>query len=162
MNASDDRVKELLVECRGAGLRRTECLRAILKCFVEESTPVSVQQLLRRDELRGKCDPATVYRLLARLETRSIIRRVGLPRRAAHYVLNQDQGSRMYAVDTESGDVLVVTPKWDEAEVLRQVKAQAGFDVEYFEIQFYGAKPGSSAATPYAQADEPLRQVAEE
>ena len=155
-------MKELLVECRGAGLRRTECLRAILKCFVEEKAPVSVQQLLQKEELRGRCDPATVYRLLARLETRSIIRRVGLPRRAAHYVLNEDKGSRMYAVDTDSGDVKVVTPKWDEAAVLRQVKEQAGFDVAYYEIQFYGSKSGIPAGAAYIQKVDVVRQVAEE
>ncbi len=67
----------------------------------------------------------------------------------------------MYAVDTESGDVRVVTPKWDEAAVLRQVKEQVGFDVTYYEVQFYGAKPGERAGTAYAQRDEQLRQVAE-
>jgi len=135
---TEDKVKELIVLCRQAGLRRTECLRAILRCLINESAPVSVQNLLKKDELKGRCDPATIYRLLSRLEVRGIIRRVGLPRRAAHFVLNEHKDSRMYAVNTETGAVTVVTPKFDEAAVLAQVKQQVGFDIAYFEIQFYG------------------------
>jgi len=135
---TEDRVKELIGLCRKAGLRRTECLRAILKCFINESSPVSVQHLLKKDELKGRCDPATIYRLLSRLEVRGIIRRVGLPRRAAHFVLNERKESRMYAVNTNTGEVTVVTPKFDETAIIQQVKAQVGFDIAYFEIQFYG------------------------
>ena len=135
---TEDKVKELIVLCRQAGLRRTECLRAILRCLINESAPVSVQNLLKKDELKGRCDPATIYRLLSRLEVRGIIRRVGLPRRAAHFVLNEHKESRMYAVNTETGEVQVVTPTFDEATVLEQVKKQVGFDIAYFEIQFYG------------------------
>jgi Fe2+ or Zn2+ uptake regulation protein len=126
---------------------------------------VSVQQLLKKEDLKGRCDPATVYRLLSRLETRGIIRRVGLPRRAAHFVLNDRKDSRMYAVNTGTGEVLVVNPKWDESSVLRQVKEQVGFDVAYFEIQFYGpnAEEGiGDENTVYVQDDELLREVAEE
>jgi Fe2+ or Zn2+ uptake regulation protein len=164
VNASEERVKDLIVLCRKAGLRRTECLRAILRCFVNESAPVSVQHLLKKDELKGRCDPATVYRLLSRLEIRGIIRRVGLPRRAAHFVLNERKDSRMYAVNTQNGVVSVVTPKFDEAAILAQVKAQVGFDVAYFEIQFYG--PNSEEVivddnTVYVQDDEAVRNVAE-
>ncbi len=151
--------------CREAGLRRTECLRAILKCFVNEIVPVSVQQLLKKDGLKGRCDPATVYRLLTRLEAKGIIRRVGLPRRSAHFVLNDRRDSRMYAVNTESGQVSVVTPKWDEAAVLRQVREQAGFDVAYYEIQFYGPSVEevvSEDNVVYVQDDEPMREVAED
>jgi Fe2+ or Zn2+ uptake regulation protein len=137
-STTEDRVKELIGLCRQAGLRRTECLRAILRCFINESAPVSVQHLLKKDELKGRCDPATVYRLLSRLEVRGIIRRVGLPRRAAHFVLNEHKDSRMYAVNTATGAVTVVTPKFDEAAVLAQVKEQVGFNIAYFEIQFYG------------------------
>lgn len=138
VNASEDRVKDLIGLCRKAGLRRTECLRAILKCFVNESTPLSVQQLLKKDGLNGRCDPATVYRLLSRLEVRGIIRRVGLPRRSAHFVLNDKKDNRMYAVNTDNGEILTVTPQWDEKAILRQVSEQVGFDIAYFEVQFYG------------------------
>jgi Fe2+ or Zn2+ uptake regulation protein len=153
----EDRVKELIGLCRKAGLRRTECLRAILRCFLSESAPVSVQNLLKKDELKGRCDPATVYRLLSRLEVRGIIRRVGLPRRAAHFVLNERKDSRMYAVNTNSGAVTVVTPKIDEASLLTQVKAQVGFDIAYFEIQFYGPAAEEKVAeenTVYVEDDK--------
>jgi len=165
VNASEERVKDLIGLCRKAGLRRTECLRAILRCFVNESTPVSVQHLLKKEELKGRCDPATVYRLLSRLEMRGIIRRVGLPRRAAHFVLNDHKDSRMYSVNTNTGEVLVVNPKWDESAVLRQVREQVGFDIAYFEIQFYGpnAEEGfSDENTVYLQDDDVLREVAED
>ncbi|MBN1403131.1 MAG: transcriptional repressor [Opitutales bacterium] len=166
MKASEERVNDLIGQCRKAGLRRTECLRAILRCFVNECTPVSVQQLLKKEDLKGRCDPATVYRLLSRLEVRGIIRRVGLPRRAAHFVLNDRKDSRMYAVNTDSGEVLVVTPKWDEAAVLRQVSEQVGFDIAYYEIQFYGPSSEESYADDdnvvYVQDDEDLREVAED
>jgi len=69
---------------------------------------------------------------------------VGLPRRAAHFVLNEKKDSRMYAVNTNTGAITVVTPKFDEAAVLAQVKAEVGFEVAYFEIQFYG--PNSEEA----------------
>ncbi len=164
MNATEERVKDLIVLCRQAGLRRTECLRAILKCFVNESAPSSVQQLLKKEELKGRCDPATVYRLLSRLEVRGIIRRVGLPRRAAHFVLNEKKDSRMYAVNTNTGIVSVVTPKFDEASVLAQVKAQVGFDVAYFEIQFYGPNAEEKIEDDnvvYVQDDEVASKVAE-
>lgn len=153
----EDRVKELIGLCRKAGLRRTECLRAILRCFLNESAPVSVQNLLKKDELKGRCDPATVYRLLSRLEVRGIIRRVGLPRRAAHFVLNERKDSRMYAVNTSTGAVTVVTPKIDEASLLAQVKAQVGFEIAYFEIQFYGPAAEEKIAednTVYVEDDK--------
>lgn len=152
----EDKVKELVLLCRKAGLRRTECLRAILRCLIAENTPVSVQQLLKKDELRGRCDPATVYRLLSRLEVRGVIRRVGLPRRAAHFVLNEHKESRMYAVNTETGEIKVVTPVFDESAILAQVKTQVGFDVAYYEIQFYGPSADE------AQSDENTVFVSEE
>lgn len=97
-----------------------------------------MQQLLQMDELRGRCDPATVYRLLARLEDRNVIRRVGLPRRSAHYVLNDKDTSRTYAVCLNCGKVQIIELSWPDDQVLEEFRSQTGYQAVYHEAQFYG------------------------
>lgn len=165
VNAPKDRVGFLLQQCRQMGLRRTECLRAILKCLVEREIPISVQQLLATEELQGRCDPATVYRLLARLETRNVIRRVGLPKRSAHYILNDAAVCRTYAVCVDCGRVEIVNVGWPDDAVLDSVGKQTGFHAAYHEAQFYGTCPDCQASGfsgRYAQFEEVAQRVAEE
>jgi len=130
----------LLAACRAAGLRRTHLLRCVLDALQGRAAPVSIQELLTTRGIRDSCDPATLYRLLQRLEEKGFVRRIGLHERAAHYTL--DRGHHHdYVVCRECGDVALLDMACPAQKLEREVGRRTGFkDVDH-ELQFYGICP---------------------
>ena len=78
MATSSDTVPELVQRCRDRGLRRTDSLEMVLQLLLDAERPLTASEIVEAPELKGHCDPATVYRLLVRLEEHGILRRLGL------------------------------------------------------------------------------------
>ncbi len=130
----------LLAACRAAGLRRTHLLRRVLEILQRQSAPVSIRELSAARGVRDDCDPATLYRLLQRLEAKGLVRRIGLHERAAHYTLRRGH-HHDYVVCRECGDVALLDMACPAQKLEREVGRRTGFkDVDH-ELQFYGVCP---------------------
>lgn len=128
----------LVDRCRKAGLRRTFLLRQVLTRLVEQDSPVSVPVLQTDPEISKACDPATLYRLMERLESHQIVRRVGLHERAAHYYLNLPNRHRDFLVCIDCGSVEVLKLRCPVGAFDEEVSRETGFKGVYHELQFYG------------------------
>jgi len=135
---------ELLAACRAAGLRRTQLLENVLEVLRTHAEPVKISGLLQARGIRGTCDPATLYRLLQRLETKGLVRRIGLHERAAHFTLHRAH-HHDYVVCRECGDVATLKMDCPVEKLENEVGRRTGFREVYHELQFYGVCPKCSA-----------------
>jgi Fe2+ or Zn2+ uptake regulation protein len=139
---------DLLAACRAVGLRRTQLLENVLEVLRTHPEPVKIGGLLKARGIRGTCDPATLYRLLQRLEAKGIVRRIGLHERAAHYTLHRAH-HHDYVVCRECGDVATLKMACPVEKLENEVGRRTGFREVYHELQFYGVCPqcaGSKSA----------------
>ncbi len=135
---------DLLAACRAAGLRRTHLLRRVLDVLQRRAAPVSIRQLATTRAIRDICDPATLYRLLQRLEAKGLVRRIGLHERAAHFTLRRGH-HHDYVVCRECGDVALLEMECPAEKLEREVGRRTGFKEVDHELQFYGVCPKCSA-----------------
>jgi len=134
----------LLAACRSAGLRRTRLLERVLAVLHDRVEPVNIRELQTVRGIAGACNPATLYRLLLRLETKGLIRRIGLHERAAHYTLRRAH-HHDYVVCRECGDVATLKMACPVEKLERAVGKRTGFKEIYHELQFYGVCPQCDA-----------------
>ncbi|MEX2577597.1 MAG: Fur family transcriptional regulator [Verrucomicrobiales bacterium] len=137
MNTETKDLQALLEECSAAGLRRTAALEACLRVLAEAEQPVTLQQIAASPLFRVSCDPATLYRLVTRLEERRIVRRIGFHSRAAHYCL-RESNHQDYLVCRDCGSVAVLDIACPVEHLEQQIETTSGFsDIEH-ELEFYG------------------------
>jgi Fur family ferric uptake transcriptional regulator len=135
---------ELLAACRAAGLRRTHLLEAVLEVLRTHSEPIKIGDLVQARGIRGTCDLATLYRLLQRLESRGLVRRIGLHERAAHFTLRRAH-HHDYVVCRDCGDVATLEMDCPAEKLEGEVGRRTGFREIYHELQFYGICPRCAA-----------------
>ncbi len=141
MSKREDTLSHLLDRCRKEGMRITAALKKILNLLNSKEGPVTVKSLIESKNIEGSCDPATVYRLLQKLEENSIIRKIGLHDRSTHFILNESDQHRDYVVCLNCGDVEVLEMTCPVEELENQVSKNTGFQDVYHELQFYGICP---------------------
>ncbi len=128
---------ELLEECSTSGLRRTNALRGVLSVLLAANRPLTLQEIGSSPHLNVECDPATVYRLITRLEERRIVRRIGFHSRAAHYCL-RESAHQDYLVCRDCGAVEVLDIACPVEHLEKQIASDSGYaDLEH-ELEFYG------------------------
>lgn len=137
MSGESKRVEHLLRECTASGLRRTPALEACLRVLASADQPVTLQQIATDKAFGVSCDPATIYRLVTRLEERRIVRRIGFHSRAAHYCL-RESSHQDYLVCRDCGNVEVLDIACPVEHLEKQIAEESGFsDIEH-ELEFYG------------------------
>lgn len=132
---------ELIQRCRQQGLRKTLILEKVLTCLLETSQPTSIQEIVHSKALAQRCDPATIYRLLGRLEEKGIVRRIGVHERAAHYILNDPNEHHDYVICVDCGTVQTLHFQCPAEALEEKVSRETGFENLYHELQFYGKCP---------------------
>ncbi|MEM9017411.1 MAG: Fur family transcriptional regulator [Verrucomicrobiota bacterium] len=127
----------LLEACTAAGMRRTSALRAVLSVLSSAYQPMTLQQIGDDPNFSTHCDPATIYRLITRLEENRIVRRIGFHSRAAHYCLRE--GSHQdYLICRACGSVEVLNIACPVEHLEQQIATESGYaDLEH-ELEFYG------------------------
>jgi Fur family transcriptional regulator, ferric uptake regulator len=137
MSDESDKVSELLRECSASGLRRTAALEGCLKALVAAERPMTLQQIAASSAFGVSCDPATIYRLVCRLEERRIVRRIGFHSRAAHYCLRESH-HQDYLICRDCGSVAVLDIACPVEHLEKQIAQESGFsDIEH-ELEFFG------------------------
>ena len=135
--AEEKTTESLLRQCADAGMRRTAALEACLRVLAEAPRPLTLQDIPKSPAFKANADPATVYRLIQRLEERRIVRRIGFHSRAAHYCLRQ-QHHHDYLVCRDCGSVEVLDITCPVAHLEKQISTESGYaDIDH-ELEFYG------------------------
>jgi Fe2+ or Zn2+ uptake regulation protein len=137
MKSPTQTIPALLDTCSASGLRKTAALEACLRVLVEADQPVTLQQIAGSPLFKVSCDPATLYRLVMRLEEKRIVRRIGFHSRAAHYCLRESD-HQDYLVCRDCGSVEILNIACPVEHLEKQIATESGFsDVEH-ELEFYG------------------------
>lgn len=134
-------IEGLLEQCSQAGLRRTEALRGVLQVLVSAERPLTLQEVGAHPKLEVDCDPATVYRLVTRLEERRIVRRIGFHSRAAHYAL-RESAHQDYLICRDCGSVEILDIACPVEHLEQQIAQDSGFQDLEHELEFYGRCAG--------------------
>lgn len=131
-------IESLLADCTAAGLRKTEALKSCLSVLAAARQPMTLQQIAEDPRFTTECDPATVYRLIQRLEENRIVRRIGFHSRAAHYCLRE--GSHQdYLICRDCGSVEILEIACPVEHLENQIADDSGYkDLEH-ELEFYGS-----------------------
>jgi len=140
---ADQRLERIIERCRGQGMRRTRLLARLLGILLTDEGPVAVKTLSEHPEIGGQCDPATLYRLLARLQAAGIIRRIGLHERAAYYELVSEDCSDHYdyVVCTQCGRLEALDMHCPVEAMEGEVARRTGYRHLHHELQYYGVCP---------------------
>jgi Fur family ferric uptake transcriptional regulator len=134
-----------LERCRAAGMRRTHLLSRVLTTLLKASKPMDIQTMLQHQQIAGYCDPASLYRLVKKLEAIGVVRKIGLHERRAHYIINDESRHQDYIVCVDCGQVTPLEMDCPVGPVETEVSQRTGFTRLYHELQFYGTCPRCSA-----------------
>lgn len=130
-----------ITRCRAAGLRRTWALEELLKQLIASHRPLTLADIASSKELRNRCDKATVFRLLVRLEKHGILRRLGLHDRSAYYTMNLPGEHSDYLICTKCGVIEVLDIACPVEKLEAQIAEESGFKKLYHELEFFGVCP---------------------
>jgi Fe2+ or Zn2+ uptake regulation protein len=113
-------LQDTVARCRELGLRRTWALEELLK---------------------DRCDKATIFRLLVRLEKHGILRRLGLHDRSAYYTLIEPGEHSDYLICTQCGAIETLDIACPVEALEAKISQESGFKKLYHELEFFGVCP---------------------
>ncbi len=135
-----------MLRAREAGLRRTRALEDVLSILIHACQPLTLADIAESDRLRSGADKATVYRLLMKLEERSLIRRLGLHDRSAYYILNLPGEHHDYLICNDCGRIEKLDITCPVQSLEKQIAKKSGFKKLYHELEFFGQCPDCADA----------------
>ena len=153
---SDQEILKHTAECirllRQRGARRTRALELVIAELARRRAPVTLAELAATPAIREQCDPATVYRLVMKLESASLVRRLGLHERATYFQLVVPGHHHDYLVCTRCGKIEDVELTCPVEPLEREIMARRGYSHVYHELEFFGICPACAPAIPEAPA----------
>ena len=126
---------------RSRGLRRTRALDLLIREMASREKPVTIADLTAAESLREQCDPATIYRLLMKLEEHGMVRRLGLHDRAAYFILVVPGRHHDYLVCTGCGKIEAIKAPCPVHELEEEIREKTGYRGLYHELEFFGTCP---------------------
>ena len=145
-SCSKKTLAELVDRCRSVGMRRTQALESVLNLLLNSESPMTAGEIVEAPALKGHCDPATVYRLLVRLEENGILRRLGLRDRAAHYTIRHAHHHDDYIVCTKCGSIEELEMECPVEALEAEIAKKSGFTHLDHELEFFGVCPSCTAS----------------
>ncbi len=144
-------VENCVAKLRSRGLRRSQGLEALLHHMAAHHRPATLADLSRVQDL-ASLDQATIYRLVMKLESASLVRRLGLHERATYFQLVVPGHHHDYLVCTSCGKIEDVELTCPVEPLEREIMARRGYSHVYHELEFFGICPACNPATPEAPA----------
>lgn len=132
---------DTLERCRTAGLRRTKALESLMLTMLEAKRPMTLSELASAPALTDLCDKATVFRLLQRLSSHGLVRRLGLHERAAYFALIVPGIHRDYLICTSCGSIEPVKAPCPVHALEEEIRVKTGYRNLYHELEFFGTCP---------------------
>ena len=142
-----EQVEIVVARCRGVGLRKTHVLEQVLEQLLQSKRPLTASEIVESEPLSGKCDPATIYRLLTRLEEKAILRRLGLHDRAAHYTVRQPNCHDDYLICTDCGSIEQLEMACPVEALQAEIAERSGYQNLDHELEFFGTCPTCALAS---------------
>ena len=127
--------------CRERGLRRTPARERVLQFLARQERPATLASISGDRAIAAACDPATVFRILQKLEEIGVARRIWLHERAPYYVLLAPHDHRDYVFCTGCGRLEETLLECPVRELEKEVVARLGYAEVYHELGFYGLCP---------------------
>ena len=134
-------IQETVDRCRAVGLRRTKALEELIRTLLESERPMTLAELAASERLSDQCDKATVFRLLQRLASHGIVRRLGLHERAAYFTLLVPGKHSDYLICTGCGSIESIKAPCPVHQLEDEIREETGFRNLYHELEFFGVCP---------------------
>jgi len=134
-------IQETVDRCRAVGLRRTKALEELIRTLLESERPMTLAELAASERLSDQCDKATVFRLLQRLASHGIVRRLGLHERAAYFTLLVPGKHSDYLICTGCGSIESIKAPCPVHQLEDEIREKTGFRNLYHELEFFGVCP---------------------
>ncbi len=128
-------MKELFSICKENGLRLTPTLRRVLEVLQNTKVPMSLAEL---EAAVDKCDPATVYRTVKRLQQVGLIRCLSFVERGARYTLAANSENINYLICEGCGKVEALETFSPFRGLKKKLMERTGFRTLSHELEFYG------------------------
>jgi Fur family ferric uptake transcriptional regulator len=138
-------LKEAVARARACGLRRTKALEDVLSILIRACQPLTLADIAESKDLDSGADKATVYRLLMKLEERSLIRRLGLHDRSAYYTMILPDEHSDYLICKDCGRIEKLDIACPVEALEKQIAKKSGFKKLYHELEFFGQCPDCAA-----------------
>ena len=132
--------------CEQAQLRMTPARQNILGCLARYRTPVNLDTITQADEIRGLCDPTTVYRTLMLLKELDVVRQVSVGHRIRYFVLNVPGEACDYLICRSCGSIVGLPRSQTVLDLEREVSNSMGYASVYHELEIYGVCPKCQGA----------------
>jgi Fe2+ or Zn2+ uptake regulation protein len=139
--AIQDHVNYCIQHLRKQGARRTRALELVIEELARRNRPVTLAELAATPEIKVQCDPATVYRLVMKLEEHGLVRRLGLHERSRYFLLILPGQHHDYLVCTACGKMEEIDLACPVHALEAQLEVTSGFKQIYHELEFFGLCP---------------------
>ncbi len=123
---------------RARGMRRTKSLDLLIAQLIRSQKPITIAELAQLPALANQCDPATIYRLLMKLEEHGMVRRLGLHERSTYFIPVLTDHHHDYLICTGCGSIQEVAMACPVSTLERKLEKQTGFRHIYHELEFFG------------------------
>jgi Fur family ferric uptake transcriptional regulator len=132
--------REAIVDLlREHGMRITKNRTRILDALLQADKPLSLDEIQSRAGLKGSVpDYATVFRVMALLESLQVAQKVHLNRSCSYYELLDPRQHYDHIICTECGNVTVMVDSCPVEKVQRQIEQQYGYSEIRHSLEFFG------------------------
>jgi len=137
----------ILNRLRSEGLRITNARRKIMDVLFEAGKPLSLEEIQELAVARGgNPDYATVFRMMALLESLHIVHKVNLQRPCSYYELQDPAKHYDHVVCTGCGKVVLLDIPCTLGETEARITEHYGFRNLTHSLEFFGRCPDCVAA----------------
>jgi Fe2+ or Zn2+ uptake regulation protein len=133
-----ERLAWALARCQEIRLRMTVARERILRYLADHPGPMSWEMLAGAETLRGRCDPATIYRTLILLKESDIVRQLSLPHKVTYFALNVPSDNSAHLICRRCGNIFALSLPKSVMRDIQLVAAVNGFSWPNHELDFYG------------------------
>ena len=136
-----EHVQRCIELLRERGLRRTRALEVVIEELARRGKPATLAEVSAAPQVKIQCDPATVYRLVIKLEEHGLVRRLGLHERSGYFLLVIPDRHHDYLVCTECGTIEEIDMACPVHALEKKLERQSGYRGIYHELEFFGVCP---------------------
>ncbi len=127
-------------------MRRTRALEVVIEELARRGKPSTLAEMSGTPLVKMQCDPATVYRLVMKLEEQGLVRRLGFHERSSYFMLVIPNHHHDYLVCTQCGAIEQLDMACPVHALEKKLEKQSGYSGIYHELEFFGVCPACTLA----------------
>jgi Fe2+ or Zn2+ uptake regulation protein len=147
MKSAEERYAWALERCRALPLRQTQVRERILAFLARQRLPVTLEAVAQAGELKGRWNPATVYRSLMLFADSHVVRQLRLHSKFSYFALNMPGDCFHYLVCTRCGAWADLPTSKSVRSLVRELTSVHGFAASEHELALFGLCPSCQLAT---------------